>query len=149
MDWDKIRVPTEELAKVHIYKPTPEQQRARLRHMLGIREATFVGKRNRSKTRIFILLFNTQGNYLSASEISEASGISYDYCRNRLPYWAKWGYIRRYVVRTKLGTSRKYCISQKGVKYLQKAPSEIISEIMRELQDYRTMAEKVKQVLKD
>ena len=150
MDWmEKAWVPKEDLNKAHIYKPTPEQQRARLRHMLGIRVATFQGKRNRSKVRVFILLFNNQDRYLSAVEISEASGISYDYCRNRLRYWVKWGYLKSYLQKTKLDHARKYAISKKGLRYLEKVPAQIAAQILGELQDYRTMAEKVRQGLKD
>jgi hypothetical protein len=104
VDWDKIRVPKEELGKVRIREPkamTPERQRALLRHLLGIREASFVGKRNHTKIRVFILLFNTQDTFLSAEQISEESGISYDYCRNRLPFWFQWGYINRRTLKRK------------------------------------------------
>lgn len=149
MEWDKVRVPQEELAKVNIRVPTPEQQRARLRHMLGIREATFLGKRNHSKIRVFILLLNNQGRFLSSSEISEASGISYDYCRNRLRYWVKWGYLKSYLQKTKFDRARKYAISKKGIRYLERVPAQITSQILKELQDYQTMAEKVKRTLKD
>ena len=47
MDCEKIRVPKEELAKVHIREPkimTPERQRARLRPMLGIPDAILIRK---------------------------------------------------------------------------------------------------------
>ncbi|GEM_PF-4517426 len=152
MDCEKIRVPKEELAKVHIREPkimTPERQRARLRPMLGIPGANFIGKRNHSKVRVLILLYNNQNIFLSATQIAEESGISYDYCRNRLRYWFKWGYLKSYLEKTKFDRARKYAISKKGLRYLAKVPDQIAAQILGELKDYRTMAEKVKRTLKD
>ena len=152
MDWEKIKVPREELNVLHISEPklmTPERQRARLRPMLGIPGANFIGKRNHSKVRVLILLYNTQNNFLSAVQIAEESGISYDYCRNRLRFWFKWGYLKSYLEKTKFDRARKYAISKKGLRYLEKVPAHIAREIMAELEDYRIMAENTKRILKD
>ncbi len=149
MDWDKMRVPKEELTKVRVRDPkatTPERQRALLRHLLGGCEASFIGKRNHSKVRVLMLLFNTQDRFLSAEQIAEESGISYDYCRNRLPLWFMWGYVNRTTLRKKF---RRYAISKKGIRYLEKVPPEVAALIIEELKNYRAMAEHVKRTLGD
>ena len=152
MDWEKMRVPKEELSKVRIREPkamTPDRQRALLRHLLVIPGANFVGKRNHSKLKVFILLLNTHGGFLSAEEIAEESGVSFNYCRNRLPLWFEWGYIRRKVTKERVGLRKRYAISRKGCRYLERVPPQVAAQITGELQDYRTMADHVKQVLKD
>jgi hypothetical protein len=152
MDWEKMRVPKEEINKFRFQEPkamTPVRQRALLRHLLGIPGANFVGKRNHTKLKVFILLFNTRDGFLSAEEIAAESGVSFNYCRNRLPLWFEWGYIRRKTIRERQGLRKRYAISRKGCRYLERVPSHIAAQIKRELQNYRNMAVHVKQILKD
>ena len=55
--------------------------------------ATFNGKHNRSKSKVFIVLIRKKR--LSLSELAKASGVSYNYLSSRVSKWVEWGYLRR------------------------------------------------------
>ena len=94
MEFEKV--PKEDFAIVDPPKPKPMAREGKLIiRPFRLHLASFNGKHNHTKVRVFIFLFNTQNTYLSALEISNESLVSYGYCRNRLRYWAKWGYLKR------------------------------------------------------
>ena|GEM_PF-1528161 len=113
------------------------------------RRATFRGKHNRSKSKVFLLLYHVrhhQGdtNGRTARWIYINSGVPYSSLQARLGKWTEWGYLTRYTAKGIDGQPCwHYKLGQKGRKFIEKvltyyAP-EMIPQYLQEIRDFQKL----------
>jgi len=93
--------------------------------------------RNSSKSKCFLILARLSGEYLTAKQISDFTGTSYNYLTQRLSYWHTWNYIKRKVFSS--GHGRPffvYGIGKGGQDYLKRIPRESMNRLITEINEW-------------
>jgi hypothetical protein len=107
--------------------------------------ATFRGKHNASKSKVFIVLYSRQYQQphspgLTLPELATYSGVSYSYIKTRLAKWCLWGYLKREkcVSSTRKQTVYTYVIADRGRHFvLDRIPKAIGARFVTEIQEHQ------------
>lgn len=93
------------------------------------------GMFNRSKSKVFLVLFNKRVNMkepdgLGVKTMSNYSKVDYRYIRRKVKLWACWHYLKR-----EKGPNGRYVYSilQKGINYLTRLSSAEVEELLAEI----------------
>lgn len=87
-------------------------------------EATFKGKHNACKAKTLIVLYHRKNKLnhktgLSITELTDATGVSYNYLGSRLAYWHRWGYILRHIKQGNTRPVYSYSIALRGSHFVE------------------------------
>lgn len=95
----------------------------------------FTGHNNGSKSKVLLFLSHIEGKYLTARQLHEKTGVSYDYLRQRLSFWFNIRYINRKVLAPARGRPVwAYCIAERGKHFvLDRIPGDKKNQFVREL----------------
>ena len=105
-------------------------------------EATFRGLHNASKSKVLIYLRHWlkhgKGGQ-TARQLSEATGVSYDYLRARLSFWHRIRYIDRRAIDPGQGRPQfAYKISERGLRFVtDRIPPDRLADYIAELNLWR------------
>lgn len=106
-------------------------------------EAKFVGKRNSCKGKVLIILYHFKDKYLTARQIHEYTGVSYEYLETRLSFWYNIRYInRKPLSRAKGQPVWTYQIAERGKHFVdfrmpQDSHNTYVSEINAWIKEHR------------
>ncbi len=101
--------------------------------------ADFTGKNNSSKGKVLIYLLYKKGQFRTARQLHDETGVSYDYLRARLSFWYNIRYINRKVVTPRRGRPMwAYCIAERGEHFVNsRIPVEKHNEYVGEINLWR------------
>lgn len=81
--------------------------------------AKFNGKRNSCKGKTLIILYHFEDKHLTARQIHEYTGVSYEYLEARLSFWYNIRYVNRKPTSPAKGRPVwTYCIAERGKKFV-------------------------------
>jgi len=100
--------------------------------------ADFTGKNNSCKGKVLIYLLHVKGKYLTARQLHDKTGVSYDYLRQRLSFWFNIRYINRKVLAPARGKPAwAYCIAERGDHFVNyRIPQDKRNEFIQEINDW-------------
>lgn len=86
--------------------------------------ASFDNHHNASKSKVFIVLYHRKftlrdNTGLSARQLADHTGVSYNYVRSRIIKWTAWGYVKR---STEIVDNRPllvYTIADRGKHFIE------------------------------
>jgi len=98
----------------------------------------FTGRNNSSKGKVLIYLAHIKGKYLTALQLHQATGVSYDYLRQRLSFWYNIRYINRKVIAPAKGRPKwTYCIAERGLNFVDvRLPDDKRNQYIKEINDF-------------
>ena len=99
----------------------------------------FTGKNNSSKGKVLIWLLHRKGQFRTARQLADDTGVNYDYLRGRLSFWFNIRYINRKVVIPHRGRPLwAYCIAERGEHFVNnRIPVEKHNEYVNEINQWR------------
>jgi hypothetical protein len=106
-------------------------------------EAHFLGKHNASKAKAIIYLeFLYRKGYkswLTANQIHNETGVSFEYLKSRLTYWYRIRYLKRGVIDQSKGRSLyTYRIDDRGIRFVnERIPFDRYADYVREINAWR------------
>ena len=101
--------------------------------------ADFTGKNNSVKGKVLIWLLYKRGSYFTARQLSEETGVDFNYLKCQLSFW----YLIRYVDRKVVEPSRgrpwwTYKIAERGVHFVNdRIPEEKRIEFINDINLWR------------
>lgn len=82
--------------------------------------ASFKGKCNSCKSKVLLILNHFKDKYLTAREINEYTGVSYEYLEARLSFWYNIRYVNRKPTSPAKGRPIwKYQIAERGKRFVE------------------------------
>ena len=100
--------------------------------------ADFTGKNNSCKGKVLIYLLHVKGKYLTARQLHDTTGVSYDYLKGRLSFWFNIRYVNRKVLAPAKGKPAwAYCIAERGELFVNyRIPQDKRNEFIQEINDW-------------
>jgi predicted ArsR family transcriptional regulator len=101
--------------------------------------AYFGGRNNRSKGMVLIWLLHHKGQFRTARQLADETGVNYDYLRARLSFWFNIRYVNRKVVLPRRGRPVwSYCIAERGEHFVEnRIPVEKRNEYISDINLWR------------
>lgn len=101
--------------------------------------ANFTGRNNSSKSKVLIFLLYKRGSYFTARQLSDETGVDYDYLKGRLSFWYNIRYLNRKAVSPASGRPWwAYCLDERGRLFVNdRIPAEKRDEYTREINQWR------------
>ncbi|MFC2040433.1 hypothetical protein ACFLTW_04600 [Chloroflexota bacterium] len=97
--------------------------------------AYFGGRNNSAKGKVLIWLLHKKGRFLTARQIHDQTGVSYDYLRARLSFWFNIRYINRKAILPSKGRPLwAYGIAERGEHFVnERIPIEKHNEFVADI----------------
>lgn len=104
-------------------------------------EAYFGGSNNNSKGKVLIYLLHIEGQFRTARQLHEATGVSYAYLRTRLSFWYNIRYINRKVLAPARGSPCwAYAIAERGKNFLTyRLPPDKRNELVKAINEWQSI----------